>query len=117
MSKNKKSKDSKNRDKENLTLGIDDKEETEKPNFQDNLNKNVEKETDEVLKNVLDDFLEEGPEVRKTCSFYILKKIDDELEKQVKIINRKKAEKGEEFKKMTKGQLLEKILIKTLNLE
>jgi len=98
-------------------IGIDDLEKEEKENFQDQLNKNIENKTEEVLQDVLDDFLEEGPEIRKTCSFYLLEKIDNELDRQVKRINREKAKKGENFKKMNKGQLLEKILLKTLNLE
>jgi uncharacterized protein YicC (UPF0701 family) len=100
--------------KNEFSLGLED--ETEK-NFQDKLNNNIKNETDEVLQDVMADFLEEGTQLRKTCSYYLLEKIDGELERQVDRINRAKAEKGKKFKKINKGQLLEKILLKTLNLE
>lgn len=102
------------KNKNEFSLGIDEKEDK---NFEEKLNEDIEEETDEVLQDVLDDFLEEGSEVRKTCSFYLLEKVDDELGKQVDRINREKAKKGKKFKKINKGQLLEKILLKTLNLE
>jgi len=105
------------KEKNNFSLGLDENQKENTKNFEDKLNENIESKTDEVLQDVLDDFLEEGPEIRKTCSFYILEKIDKELEKQVKRINQEKAKNGENFKKMNKGQLLEKILLKTLNLE
>jgi len=102
--------------KNDFSLGIDEKENNNK-NFEEKLNENIEEKTDAVLNDVLGDFLDEGADIRKTCSFYLLEKIDEELNRQVERINREKAKKGENFKKMNKGQLLEKILLKTLNLE
>lgn len=103
---------------DDLRIGVDelDKDDVEE-NFQDNLNKDVGVKTEKVLQDVLDDFLDEGPDIRKTCSFYLLEKIDKELDRQVERINKEKSKKGENFKKINKGQLLEKILLKTLNLE
>jgi len=89
-------------------------------NFEEQLNANINNDDDnnkEVLKDVMNEFVNGNNRIRKTCSYYMLEKLDKELEKQVQRINREKAKKGQKFKKIKKGQLLEKILIKTFNLE